>query len=895
VSSERVSDILEALDAREEKQAKKKTRTKANTETKKVKKLTKKEQQILDIEMSLVIPDNYILINTPELLERLVNYYKAYKTMFQGDAYVFLDTETYGLNNWKDGLISIQLGFMSEQYFYIPMRPFKHQMSKDIPTLDFNTVADALRPLLEADKMLVLANAKFDIHVLYNWANIDITWNIFWDTTIAGGLLNENKPKGLKEWYQNYALPWLIETGKLKKEELHRPTFKFGALFDKIPYDEIPHRIALYYGAHDVFMTHWVFMYQKQIFENPAFQLDRVWKLFREVEMPLIPIFVLAERRGVEIDSKFLQDVIGKVLEEKLHEIIHGKVDPETGEKIEKGIYDYLGGTIKLKKNKTRQKNGIKYKVEVEVEEEFNLKSPQQLSYKLYEEHKILEPTEEYDRELKKKVLKTPTSKKVLTRNKKKHPVIGLILEYRGLSKLIDAFCKKLPDDAVDGVIHASYNQLVRTGRVSCSNPNLQQIPSKFDLIRYAFRAPEGRLLVSADFSQQELRWLAIFTKEPSLIEVFQNGLDMHSRVTCQVHGLNYDMFEQIRNYKGDSDEETEANIKAAIERWAGTQDIKYAIQYLATKEKSTLDPDVCDKNTIETLASFFELLRKKMKSVVFGVVYGITEIGLADQIEDTKEEAKKLIDGFKSGLPNYLRWEVETHRELLSQGFVETVLGRKRRFGETIAEAMQDEVYKKRGWHWKIEKAKRQSTNVKIQGSSADQSKLAMVLLFYPRRPDGTICYDREEWLREGYKSQLEQHDIHIILQVHDELVFDAPVDTPWEVYKEIANTMCNAIPNDAGVTFKSDIEASPYWGGKFSPEQIQQMLDGKLDWHVVFEEEVQKKLAKFGIEYTPGTFFEIGEEEAVVAAVFAKEGLEYKAGAVEDDDEDDSEEEVA
>lgn len=99
--------------------------------------------------------------------------------------------------------------------------------------------------------------------------------------------------------------------------------------------------------------------------------------------------------------------------------------------------------------------------------------------------------------------------------------------------------------------------------------------------------------------------------------------------------------------------------------------------------------------------------------------VYGITEIGLADQIEGTKEEAKQLIDGFKSGLPHYLKWESDTHKEMLSKGYVETWLGRKRRFGEVLAEAMSTELYQKRGWHWKIEKCKRQSTNVKIQGKS--------------------------------------------------------------------------------------------------------------------------------------------------------------------------------
>lgn len=891
MAEERVADLLEALGAREEKQAKKKTRTKANTEKKKAKKLTKKEQQILDIEKSIEMPENYHLINTPELLERFIDYYKTYKETWGDEAYTFLDTETYGLNNWKDAQISVQFGFMSDQYFYIPMRPFKHPMSEHIPTLDFDVVADAIRPLLESDKKIVMANSKFDIHVLYNWANIDITWNIYWDTMIAGGLLNENKPKGLKEWYNNYALPDMIARGEVSKEELNRPTFKFGALFDKIPFDEVPHRVAQYYGAHDCYMTHKVFLYQKAIFEDPSFGLDRVYKLFREVEMPLIPVFATAERRGVAIDADFLQNVIGKVLQEKLDEILNGRYDKETGELLEKGIYHYLGSTITITRTKQRQKNGIKFKEEYEVTEPLNLSSPSQVAKKLYEEHKILEPVEEYDRDLKKKVLKTPTSKKVLTRNKKKHPVIGLLLEYRGLSKLIDAFVNKLPNDAVDGVIHASYNQLVRTGRVSCSNPNLQQIPSRFDLIRYAFRARDNRLMVSADFSQQELRWLAIFTKEPSLIEVFQKGLDMHSRVTCQIHGFDYDMFEQIRNYQGETAEETEANIDAAIERWQGTDEIKYAISYLGTKEASNLNPDVCDRGTIERLAAFFEQQRKNTKSVVFGVVYGITEIGLADQIEDTKEEAKKLIDGFKAGLPHYLRWEVETHQELLRNGFVETVLGRKRRFGEELEDAMSDEMYKKRGWHWKIEKAKRQSTNVKIQGSSADQSKKAMVELFYPTRPDGTKCFDRDEWLREGYKSKLEEHDIHIVLQVHDELIFDAPIETPFEVYKEISEIMCNVIPNDVGVQFKSDVEVSPYWGGKFSPEQVQQIINGELDWREVFEDEVKKKLAKFGIEYNVGVFEEIEEEDSHIALTFAKEGLDYKAGLLSEDDDDESE----
>ncbi|PZT52644.1 DNA polymerase [Paenibacillus silvae] len=834
-------------------------RTKNTEIVKKAKKLTKKEQKILDVEASIVMPNNYTLINTPELLQRLINYYKVYKKMYKGDAFVYLDTETYGLNNWRDNLISISIGFESEEYFNIPMRPFLHEMSINVECLSFDAVSAALKPLLEADDMIVMANAKFDIHALKNWADIDITFNIHWDTMIMSGLLNENKSKGLKEWYNSYALPWLIQQGKLSHDELSRPTFKFGSMFDKIPFDRIPHRLANYYACHDVFMTHWVFRYQKSIVENPSFGLDAVYRLFREVEMPLLAVFATAERRGVELDSKFLRGIIGKVLQEKLDE-------------LKAGILNVLGDTITLIKSRTRQRQGIKYKEEYEVVEEFNLGSPTQLASKLYVEHKILEAEMVYDKDLKRKVPKQSTSKKILTRNKKvtvtvdnqTHKIIDYILEYRGLSKLIDAFCNKLPDDTVEGIIHCSYNQLVRTGRVSCSAPNLQQIPSKFDLIRYAFRAPSGRLLVSGDFSQQELRWLAIFTQEQTLIDIFQLELDMHSRVTCQIHSLDYDMFEKIRGYKGNSEEETIINVDEVITKYTGSQELVYAITYLNSKEQGANSSTTeIGRPTIERLSSFFELLRKKTKSVVFGVIYGITELGLSEQIESSKEEAKELIDSFKSSMPSYLMWEATTHKEVMEKGYIETVLGRKRRFGETIAEAKQEDMWKNSGWHWKIEKCKRQSCNAKIQGSSADQSKKAMVELFYPKRPDGTTCFNRREWIINGYVSQLEKHDIHLVLQVHDELIFDAPDTVDPVALQAITDTMASVIPNDVGVQFKSDIEVSPYWGGKFSQEQIRLLSQGTLDWRDIFEEEVKKKLSKFGIEYEVGMFAEKDDEE--------------------------------
>lgn len=215
---------------------------------------------------------------------------------------------------------------------------------------------------------------------------------------------------------------------------------------------------------------------------------------------------------------------------------------------------------------------------------------------------------------------------------------------------------------------------------------------------------------------QQELRWLAIYTQDPALLEVFQKGLDMHSRVTCQIYGFDYDLFEQVRHYRADTAKETEDNIKKIVEKWRGTKEMEYVLSQFNTTHKTQITMEELTEY-IPQIALMFELFRSRTKSVVFGTVYGITEIGLSDQLNISQEEAKQLIDSFKSGLPNYLKWEQSVHKQLMEQGYVETILGRKRRFGETIAEAKSSDLWKKRGWHWLIEKCKRQSTNVMIQG----------------------------------------------------------------------------------------------------------------------------------------------------------------------------------
>lgn len=812
--------------------------------TVKVKKITKKEQQVIDVANTIEVPANYHLINTPELLDSFIDYYKTYKSIYR-EPYVFLDTETYGINPFKDDIVSISIGFMNDEQFNIPLKPFKHLMSVDIPTIPQDVVVSKLKPILENERMLVLQNAKYDVHILYNWCKIDICFNVYWDTMIAAGLLDENSSKGLKEWYKNYVIPSKVKNGE--EDETTKPTFKFGSLFDKIPYDTIPHNLATYYACHDTHMTKEVFLYQKNVFECGLYDLDKVYKLFREVEMPLMPVLVHVEREGIYVDADFLEKDIGKALQSKLDD-------------IELKIKSYLGEKTLVQKSKTRTKDGIKYKEKYTEWEDLNIKSPKQLIQKLYVEHKIIDPVMEWDSKKRKKVPKYKTDKKTLNWNKQKHPVIPYILEYRGLSKLIDAFCVSLAEESrtsLDGKVHPSYNQMVRTGRMSCSNPNLQQVPSAFSLIRYAFQASKGNTLVSCDFSQQEIRWLAIYSQEKALIDAYAKGLDMHSNITCTINHLNYECFEDIRNFERETEEETYSNVETIISKWGGKQELITILDKVGQQELT--------HDSIKSIAKELDLKRKKAKTTTFGTVYGISEMGLSDQLLIPKKEAKELIDNFKSGLPSYLRWEKGVHDQVLREGCVETVLGRKRRFGQILKDAYSSDLYRRTGRHYNIESCKRKGSNYIIQGSSAEQTKLAMVNIFYPKRPDGSLCTDRIEWEREGYTSYLEKHNAKLLLQVHDELLASFPEDTSYSVLEEMADIMKNVIPTaHLGVVFESDIEVSPYWGGKFSQEEIKKIATGELDWHLRFKQEVEERMQKeLGYEYKLGTFADSEEEE--------------------------------
>ena len=391
-------------------------------------------------------------------------------------------------------------------------------------------------------------------------------------------------------------------------------------------------------------------------------QLD---KLFNEIEMPLVPVLATMEANGVKIDS----DNLKQISEQQAFEI----------QDIENQIFEAAGM-------------------------QFNIASPKQLGEVLFEKMKIKAPAK------KTKTGQYPTGEEVLQKIINVHPIIQQILDYRGLTKLKSTYVDALPAliSKEDGLVHTSYNQAVTaTGRLSSTNPNLQNIPVRTDKgreIRKAFVPRDKKhILLAADYSQIELRIITHLSGDPAMSEAFREGLDIHAATAARV--------------------------------------------YKVPIEKVTKD------------------MRRHAKAVNFGIIYGMSAFGLAERLGISRSEAASIIENyFKEyvGIQQYIKNNIEFARQ---HGYVETMLGRRRYLRDINAHNSVVRNF-----------AERNAVNAPIQGSSADMIKIAMSNIY-----------------KAMNDKQLQSK---MILQVHDELVFDAVKDE-LDVLKEIVNDkMVNALP---------------------------------------------------------------------------------------------------
>ena len=387
-----------------------------------------------------------------------------------------------------------------------------------------------------------------------------------------------------------------------------------------------------------------------------------LWNLYNEVELPLVEVLREMEAAGVRIDVAKLQQA-EQVLTEELNQ-------------LEQRIYELAG-------------------------ESFNINSPKQVGELLFD--KLLLDT----KAKKSKNGQYSTSEEVLMGLKEKHPVVGAILEYRELKKLVTTYIAALPGYiAADGKIHTTYNQTVTaTGRLSSSNPNLQNLPIRSErgrFIREAVIPDEGCLFLSADYSQIELRLMAHFSQDEHMLAAFRSGQDIHAATAARIYGLP---IEQI------------------------------------SKDQ-----------------------RRKAKTANFGIIYGISAFGLAQQLDCSRTEAKQLIDDYFAAFPRVINY-IESQKELARQrGYAETLFGRKRYLPDIHSQNATVRSF-----------AERNAVNAPIQGTAADIIKMAMVSI-------------HRRLKEEGLKAQM-------IMQVHDELNFNVPVNEVDRVREIVVSEMQNAV----------------------------------------------------------------------------------------------------
>ncbi len=553
---------------------------------------------------------------------------------------VCFDTETTGLDSSTAELVGLSFSVKKHEGWYVPVPADQKEARK---------IVDEFKSFFENDKIEKIAqNLKYDLAILQRYG-VALAGPTF-DTMIAHFLIQPEMRHNMdimSETYLSYS-PVSIETliGKKGKDQLNMRDAPIDAVAE--------------YAAEDADIT----LQLKENFE-PKLKKAGLEKLFHEVEMPLVNVLMDMETEGIRLDTSSLKE-LSEVLAK---DIAITEKDIQT-----------MAGQV------------------------FNVSSPKQVGEILFEKLKIME------KPVKTKTGQYSTSEDVLSKLENKHPMVRRILDYRELVKLKNTYVDVLPEliDKSTGRIHTSYNQVVAvTGRLSSDNPNLQNIPIRTERgreIRKAFIARDKNfVLLSADYSQIELRIIAELSEDPGMLAAFNSGEDIHAATAAKVY------------------------------------DVKL--------EEVTSD------------------MRRNAKMVNFGIIYGISAFGLSERLNISRTEAKGIIDNYfrqYSHVKEYMDNAIEMARK---KGYVETILGR-RRYLRDINSANATV----RGF------AERNAINAPIQGSAADMIKVAMINI-------------HNDIKSKKMKSKM-------LLQVHDELVFDAHVDEVEELKKLVDHRMKTALP---------------------------------------------------------------------------------------------------
>ncbi|MDF1829461.1 DNA polymerase I [Cycloclasticus pugetii] len=533
------------------------------------------------------------------------------------------DTETTHLNYTKALVVGVSFAVEAGHAAYVPLA---HSYPGAPQQLSRQWVLDQLKPLLESESARKVGqNLKYDANVLANHG-ISLA-GICHDTLLQSYVLNSTASRhnmdALAEKY-------------LGQETIHYEDVA-GKGAKQICFDQVSIELAAPYAAEDADIT---LRLHQHIFPQLK-QIDSLAMVYETIEMPLVPVLARMEQTGVLVDEQMLSQQSGE-----------------------------LTASIKALETQAHEAAG----------QPFNLGSPKQIQEILYD--KLGLPI------LKKTPKGQPsTAESVLQDLAVDFPLPRLILEHRSLSKLRSTYTDKLPKqiNPVTGRVHTSYHQAVAaTGRLSSSDPNLQNIPVRSEegrRIRQAFIAEEGFTVMAADYSQIELRIMAHLSQDTGLLQAFKEGLDVHKATAAEVFGVPVD---QVETHQ-----------------------------------------------------------RRSAKAINFGLIYGMSAFGLAKQLDIDRGAAQGYINLYFERYPGVKQYMDETRELAREQGYIETLFGRRLYLPDILAKNGQRRQY-----------AERTAINAPMQGTAADIIKLAMLSV--------------DNWL------QVDKPAVRMVMQVHDELVFE-------------------------------------------------------------------------------------------------------------------------
>ncbi|MGD9841608.1 MAG: DNA polymerase I [Steroidobacteraceae bacterium] len=573
---------------------------------------------------------------------------------------ICIDTETTSLDYMCAELVGIALSVEAGKAAYLPLA---HTYPGAPQQLSRDTVLTQLKPLLESPQLAKLGHhLKYDAHI---FANYGITLqNLRFDSMLESYVLNSTATRH--------------DMDSVAKKYLGVDTIHFEDVCGKgakqITFDQVDIETATRYSAEDADIT--LRLHQTlwtQLAAEPKLQ-----QVYETIEQPLVPVLLRMEHQGVLLDAGLLKQQSQQLAEQML--ILVDRCHAAAGQP-------------------------------------FNVDSPKQLQEILFGKLGI---------EAKRKTAKgqPSTAEDVLEELADEHELAKLILEYRGMAKLKSTYTDKLPlqINTRTGRVHTSYHQAVAaTGRLSSTDPNLQNIPirsAEGRRIRQAFIAPPGHVLVAADYSQIELRIMAHLSGDQSLLQAFAADLDIHQATAAEVLGIP---LEQVSSEQ-----------------------------------------------------------RRSAKAINFGLIYGMSAFGLAKQLGVARGEAQRYIDLYFTRYPGVKEYMERTRAQAHEQGYVETVFGRRLYLPEIGSRNAALRQY-----------AERSAINAPMQGTAADIIKLAMI--------------DVDRWL------QTSKFAAKLIMQVHDELVFEVPTELSTQLIAEVRQRMCAA--SSLSVPLRIDIGVGANW----------------------------------------------------------------------------------